>query len=55
VIEREVKICQDKASIRRHTNSQRKMSRRLWELGKRALTLQDETQFQRVGTLYLRT
>ena len=54
-IEREVKIRQAKASIRRHINSQRKMSQRLWKLGKRALALQDEAQFQRVGALYLRT
>ena len=54
-IQREVKIRQAKASIRRHISNQRRMSDKLWELGKRALTLEDEAQFQRVGAQYLKT
>ncbi len=54
-IEREVKIRQAKTAIRRHISGQHKMAQRLWELGKRALTLGDEAQFQRIGALYLKT
>jgi hypothetical protein len=53
--QRELKIRQAKVSIRRHLANQRKMSQRLWTLGKRALSLQDEAQFQRIGRLYLKT
>ncbi len=54
-VQREVKIRQAKVSIRRHINNQQRMAQRLWELGKRALALQDEAQFRRIGALYLKT
>jgi hypothetical protein len=53
--QRELKIRQAKVSIRRHIANQRKMLQRLWKLGKRTLSLQDEAQFRRIGRLYLKT
>jgi hypothetical protein len=52
-MEREIKIRQGKASIRRHIRNQQKTMDRLWKLGKKALSLGDDAQFRRIGKLYL--
>lgn len=52
-MEREIKIRQGKASIRRHIRNQQKSMERLWKLGKKALSLGDDVQFRRIGKLYL--
>ena len=54
-IERDMQARRGKARIRRHINNQKKMSTKLWEMGKRALALGDRRQFISIGKQYLWT
>jgi len=54
-IERDMQARRGKAQIRRHIEQQKKMSRKLWDLGKRAIQLGDQRQFRQIGKHYLWT
>jgi len=54
-IERDMQARRGKAQIRRHINNQKKMSTKLWDMGKRALALGDKRQFVSIGKQYMWT
>ncbi len=54
-IERDLEARRGKMQIQRHIKKQRDMSKKLWELGKRALALDDTRQFEQIGKQYLWT
>jgi hypothetical protein len=54
-IERDMQARRGKMQIQRHINNQKKMSTKLWEMGKRAMELGDKRQFTSIGKQYLWT
>lgn len=54
-IERDIASRQGKARIKRHIGKQTSMSKRLWELGKRALRLGHKQQFRQIILQYMWT
>lgn len=54
-LEREIQVKQTKKRILRYIDQQRESERRLWGLGKRALQLEDDRQFQQIGRQLLWT
>ncbi len=54
-LERESKLREGKVRIKRLIEKQRVMSKRLWDLAKRALALDDQNQFKQLGKRYLIT
>ena len=53
-IEREVKYRQGLSKVRAYVEKSRESQRRLWGLGKRALKLGDQQQFQNIARAYVR-
>jgi hypothetical protein len=54
-LDRDVQARLGKVRIRRHIEQQKGMARRLWDMGKRALSLNDERQFRQIGQTLLWT
>ncbi len=54
-IEREMQARRGKMQVQRHIKKQQEMAKKLWDLGKRAMLLGDEKQFQQIGKQYLWT
>jgi len=54
-IERSMEVRRGKAKVRKHIQKQKGMSKKLWNLGKRALMLEDPQQFHTIGKQYLWT
>ncbi len=54
-IERDMQARRGKVQIQRHISAQRRMSSKLWQMGKRALQLGDRRQFASIGRQYLWT
>jgi hypothetical protein len=54
-ISRESQARLGKAQMRRHIEKQRGMVRKLWAMGKRALSLNDEKQFRQIGKQLIST
>jgi len=54
-IERELEARRGEARIRRHITKQRRMARKLWDLGKRALEIGDRRNFRSIAKQYLWT
>lgn len=53
--ERDVKVRQAKRRILRHVEKQRETEQKLWRLGKRAIQLGDQKQFEQIGKQILWT
>jgi hypothetical protein len=54
-IERDLEARRGKLKIQQHIKKQQEMSKKLWELGKRATQLGETRQFQQIGKQYLWT
>lgn len=54
-IERDLAAKQSKAQFKRHILKQKEMSRRLWELAKKAVSLSDTKQFRQIMLQYMWT
>lgn len=54
-IERDMEARRGKIQVRRHIDRQKQMAKKLYQLGRRALQLGDERQFQVLGKQYLWT